>query len=256
MLKFGKGNAKLGKKVHTFSLPAGYSCPFAHECLSKVKIVNGKRKVVDGPHTKHRCYAASLEALYPTVYKLVRHNMEALVKAQNEGGKDALIELIAASLPKDVQNFKPDTYVRVHTDGDFFSQLYFDAWMAIAAIYPNTLFYAYTKSLRYWLDYRKRVGGRQRDMPRNFVLTASYGGRDDRLIKKHRLRSALVVHSVEQAESLGLEIDHDDSHAMKQGGDFALLIHGTQPAGTEAAKALKKLNGLGSYGRGTKGGAK
>ena len=34
-----------------------------------------------------------------------------------------------------------------------------------------------------------------------------------------------------------LEIDDDDSHAMEHGPSFALLIHGTQPAGTKAARA-------------------
>ncbi len=31
LLKFQKGNAKLDKSIHTFSLPAGHSCPFAFE---------------------------------------------------------------------------------------------------------------------------------------------------------------------------------------------------------------------------------
>jgi hypothetical protein len=31
--------------------------------------------------------------------------------------------------------------------------------------------------------------------------------------------------------------------------DFALLIHGTQPKGSEAATALKALKGKGSYSR-------
>ena len=67
-----------------------------------------------------------------------------------------------------------------------------------------------------------------------------------------KLRSAKVVFSEAEAEKLGLEIDHDDSHAARpslRDQDFALLIHGTQPAGSEAAKALKELKGKGSYSR-------
>ena len=55
-----------------------------------------------------------------------------------------------------------------------------------------------------------------------------------------------------KANIAGLEIDHDDSHAAdptKCNQDFALLIHGTQPAGTEAATALRELKGKGSYSR-------
>jgi hypothetical protein len=32
--------------------------------------------------------------------------------------------------------------------------------------------------------------------------------------------------------------------AMKHGDDFALLIHGTQPAGSEVGKAVSKLRRL------------
>ena len=64
-----------------------------------------------------------------------------------------------------------------------------------------------------------------------------------------------MVYSEAEAAELGLEIDHDDSHACypslkKQ--NFALLIHGIQPAGSEAGKAVRELNGKGSYGKGSK----
>ena len=50
-------------------------------------------------------------------------------------------------------------------------------------------------------------------------------------------RIAYVVYTEEEAEKLGLEIDHDDSHCF---GDkpFALLVHGSQEAGSEAAQAI------------------
>jgi hypothetical protein len=60
------------------------------------------------------------------------------------------------------------------------------------------------------------------------------------------------VFSESEALELGLEIDHDDSHAARpslKDQDFALLIHGIQPKGTEAAAALKQLKGKGSYSR-------
>jgi hypothetical protein len=46
-----------------------------------------------------------------------------------------------------------------------------------------------------------------------------------------------------------LDIDHDDSHAALPGPSFALLIHGIQPAGSEAGKAVRALRGVGSYSR-------
>ena len=119
--------------------------------------------------------------------------------------------------------------------------------MTLAECNPNTLFYAYTKSLTYWLELEDYYNSNN-----NFVLTASFGGREDGLIEKHSLRYAKVVFSEAEAENLGLEIDHDDSHAARpsmKNQDFALLIHGTQPKGTDAATALKALKGVGSYSR-------
>jgi hypothetical protein len=134
---------------------------------------------------------------------------------------------------------------RIHVAGDFFNRNYMEAWTLVARSNPDRLFYAYTKSLQYWLDLRN-------DIPDNLVLTASYGGRDDHLIATEGLRSATVVFSEAEADRLGAEIDHDDSHAARpslRDQSFALLLHGTQPAGTGAATALKELKGKGSYNR-------
>jgi len=40
-----------------------------------------------------------------------------------------------------------------------------------------------------------------------------------------------------EADILALEIDHDDTHAQSGAASFALLIHGTQKAGTDQSKA-------------------
>jgi hypothetical protein len=133
--------------------------------------------------------------------------------------------------------------LRVHDSGDFFSQDYFDAWMEVARLRPRTVFYAYTKALPFWCR-------RKEEVPDNFLLTASYGGRHDDLIERHGLRYARVVYSEDEAADLGLELDHDDSHAMRPGPSFALLIHGTQPAGSPAAEAVRDLRDRGEYGHG------
>ena len=253
MLKFSKANAKTEalkkvpelarflsdkRKIYSLDLLSGYSCPFAKACLSKATVdENGKRKIKDGKDNEFRCFSASQEVQYTNVYNSRKHNFDLLRKSDN------MDLLLMDSLPKNAG------IVRIHVAGDFFSPEYMSAWWTMAYLNPNTLFYAYTKSLRYWL---KAVT----EMPilENFVLTASYGGRDDHLIDDptFNLRSAKVVFSEAEAEELGLAIDHDDSHAAKpslRDNSFALLIHGTQPAGSEASTALKKLKGKGSYSR-------
>jgi hypothetical protein len=76
-------------------------------------------------------------------------------------------------------------------------------------------------------------------------LTASRGGRYDYLIDQYNLKVAEVVFSLEEAEEKGLPIDHDEYYAINNAGNFALLIHGTQPKGTDAAKAIQNLKAQG-----------
>ena len=241
MLKFSKGNAKLDKLVHTFSLPAGKTCPGANECKSMAIVTNGKRHIKDGPHTKFRCFAASQEVLYTNTFNARLFNLNALKAVARSVPK--LADLILCAMPKKAK------YMRVHVSGDFFIQNYFDAWMLVARARPDVLFYAYTKSLPFWV-------ARGPLIPVNFVLTASIGGKYDSLIDEHDLRSAKVVYSEEEAKSLNLAIDHDDSLAMTHSGDFALLLHGSQPANSEASKAWSKLRKTGKSGYNIKNRAK
>jgi len=244
MVTFSEANAKIealaeveslkkyleGKKVYSFDLLSGYSCPFAKECLSKaVEDSQGKRTIKDGPDTKFRCFSASQEVQYTGVYNRRKNNLD------NLRGLDTLelVKEILAAMPKDLG------VCRIHVAGDFFNEKYFLAWLTIAKMFPQKLIYAYTKSLKYWVNNRELV-----DSLPNFILTASYGGRDDAMIAEHSLRASKVVFSESEAESLGLTIDHDDSHAADpelKNQDFALLIHGTQPKDTEASKALQLL---------------
>ncbi len=244
LLKFGKGNAKLigvGKTpIYTFSLPSGYTCPFALDCLSKANKVTGKIK--DGPETKFRCFSASQEALYRNVRDSRWANFNALLPLRNSVSD--MMQLILDSLPKKAE------YVRIHVGGDFFNKNYFAAWALAANERRDTVFYAYTKSLSYWVELRKNFSSSPclvHDMLPNFRLTASYGGSQDKLIAQHGLRFAKVVFSEKEAELARLPIDHDDSHAIEIGDSFALLLHGTQPKGTIAAKSLSALHGKGSY---------
>ncbi len=243
-LVFGKGNAKLEGHVRTFSLPAGYTCPFAQDCLSRANRKTGK--ITDGPDTEFRCFAASDEARHKHARAARWHNF-GLLKGKDVGG---MADRIDRDLP-------PCPAVRVHVAGDFFSLAYLDAWLEVARRRPDTLFYFYTKSVRHWVARLDVIGdGHAPGSLPNVVPTASYGGKDDALITRHGLRSAVVVYSEQEAHSRGLAIDHDDSSAMAHGADFALLIHGMQPSGSEAARAIQTLRMAGEFGYGEKADAR
>lgn len=244
LLKFGKGNAKLGKSIYTFSLPSGYTCPGALECLSKSDKKTGK--ITDGKETKFRCFSASQEATYKNTRLQRWYNFDTIKAAMKSEDEEALTNLIKKSLPEKAN------VVRIHVAGDFFNQDYFDAWMYAAKDIPSVTFYFYTKSLNCWVNRLDMVGrGDKPGTIANFVPTASFGGRYDDLIGEYKLRYAKVVFTEKQAGPF--EIDHDDTHAMKHGKSFALLLHGTQPKGSEASNALQvlKAQGKGGYSKKT-----
>ena len=217
LLKFGKGNAKLGENIYTFSLPAGYTCPGASLCQSFANKNTGR--ITDGKDMVFRCFAASQESTYPNVRAARWHNFEALKGLS----MPAMFNLINSSLPADAE------IVRVHVSGDYFSAHYLQAWLFVARMHPDVLFYSYTKSVHFIPS----------NVPENFRITFSEGGKYDSMIGD-RKRAKVIFDPIE-ADILGIDIDHDDSHAYSGENSFALLIHGTQPAGSMASQAKKKL---------------
>ncbi len=242
LLKFSTGNGKLKNRL-IFNIPAGYACPHAGVCKTMADRVTGK--IMDLPQftgteaDEYRCFAAMAETR-PTVREARWHNWDLLREVMYMGGDQAMLirDLIDLSLM--VQPEKD--LVRVHEAGDFWTEQYMRAWFMVAASRPHQKFYAYTKSLGMWLNLKDII-------PPNFYLTASQGGTLDYLIPKYPevfQRIAYVVYTEEEAQERGLSIDHDDSHCL---GDkpFALLVHGSQRAGSDAMKALTQRKKEGKF---------
>jgi hypothetical protein len=249
LIEISCGGTKLSEMTHHYSLAAGYSCPGAKECLSKAHRKTGKIK--DGKDTKFRCYAASMEATYPSRRAKVWRNLELLKSTED---KTKLIQ-------DSVDHYAPSCRVlRPHVAGDYFSQEYFNSMMRFAEQNPSILVYFYTKSLHFWAAYLDREG----DLPHNVVANASWGGAYDHLIEEYSMKSVMVQYHPEP--SIDEWTDHDDNLAMIHpvnwrgprlaGGApvFYQMIHGTQPKGSEASKALSGLrkSGWTGYNKKTK----
>jgi hypothetical protein len=229
LLKFNfGGNAKLSKEIVTFSLPSGYSCPGAKDCLAKADRETGK--IIDGKHQKFRCFSAVSETR-PSVRLQRWHNYALLKQAKTKEGME---KLIVESFPRGAK------ILRLHVGGDFFNQAYFDAWASVAKRFYNCIIYAYTKSVHY-------VKAHKEKLPDNFRITLSKGGKYDHLISDEDLEDdtqygiAEVLGHPEEAAELELEVDHDDSHAISGKQHFALLLHSMQPAGSEAAEKVRRM---------------
>lgn len=250
LLKFSTGNGKLRNRL-IFSLPAGYACPHAGVCKTFADRTTGA--ITDLPQfsgtsaDEFRCFAAMAE-VRPNVREARWHNWDLLRETIHMNGNQATLlrDLIDLSLSMTA----PKKLVRIHESGDFWTENYMRAWVMVAAQRPQQKFYAYTKSLGMWYNLRDQI-------PSNLYLTASHGGTLDYLIPKYPdvfKRVAYVVYTEDQAAERGFEIDHDDSHCL---GDkpFALLVHGSQRAGSNAMKAItqrKKDGGFVGYGKSNK----
>jgi hypothetical protein len=253
MVKFSAANTKLKKlykvaalakwldgrrKIYSFDLLSGWACPQADICQSRAIVVDGKRKIQDGPNTKVRCFSASQEVVYTNVYNLRKRNFDAIraIIARTDLTEDQKIAevrtLLQSHLPKNAG------IVRIHVAGDFFNRIYFRAWLQVIMNNPTILFYAYTKALNHWIDDIAIV-----NQMSNLVLTASRGGRLDAKIDEYKLREAIIFATENEADDFNLEVDHDDSHAAipdNRNKSFALIIHGTQPAKPKVKKARVK----------------
>lgn len=225
-LRFGKGNAKLDENVATFTLPAGVTCPGASicKCMAKVSAA-GEATLVRGVNNEFVCYAASTECRCPNVRTMAWENFSMFMEPGNITEflpLDDMVLTLTSSLATDV-NVRIRDIIRVHVGGDFFCERYFQAWMLAAKMYPDKLFYAYTKSLPFWVDNMHLV-------PDNFILTASMGGLHDDLIKEHNLKHCRVFRTENDAKQAGYILEPKstpDRFAMNHWPDkFGLILHG------------------------------
>jgi hypothetical protein len=247
LLKFSTGNAKLGPRL-IFSLPAGYSCPHAGICKTMADRTTGE--IYDLPQLngtdwqEYRCFAAMSETR-PNVREARWHNWDLIKKTiyNNTDSVTELAILISRSIDANQPKRKdPYDLCRVHESGDFWNEIYFKAWMLAAKMHPDIRFYAFTKSLGMWYQNVNSI-------PKNFFLTASVGGTLDYLIPKYKRifkRVAYVVYTEQEAVDLKLEIDHDDEHCFGT-KPFALLVHGSQRAGSDAMKAISSRKKAGEW---------
>jgi hypothetical protein len=220
MLKFSKKNSKmlhlaqmLGLKesqVVSFDLPAGFTCPATFLC----RAFSDKRtgKMTKGKGAQFTCYAAKIEAAYPSVRRAHWHNFETLRPILRD--VDKMVALIDASLPKGIK------VVRIHSSGDFCTEEYFRAWTVIASLYPEITFFTYTKVLPYM-----RI-----ETPDNFHITYSMGGKWDEAYT-NTIPSCTVVKNEAQAEEIGRPVacrtvtEPDDFTFIVDGKSFAICLH-------------------------------
>lgn len=207
-------------RVAVFSLPSGWTCPFAKDCLTKLSKEGDL--VMTGP--RFNCYTAMQEA--NDDLRAVRWHNYALL---NQCGDDAdeMAELISAWLPNDNRT------VCVNYSGDFFSDNYFLAWVKVATKNHSRIFYASTTSISSWVKHKDKV-------PDNFMLVASVESSQIKMIPLHKLRYSKVVLDAQEAEDCGLQVDRSGKVRAITNDNFGLQMVGLQEPGSDALQAVRK----------------
>jgi hypothetical protein len=204
-LKWTMGNAKLVKtsgeayRVLGFGIPAdmsfddGNTCPGANACRGV-------------------CYAKQGRYIMAGVKNARLHNFNLF---QSRGMLDFIGDAIA-DLTRLVKRYN---VVRLHDSGDFFSQDYLNAWKAIASAFPNTVFYAYTKSLH--LDI-------ETDKPANLRIVQSLGGKYDAKLNLSLPHSRIFSTDEDRIAAGYIDGNVSDIPAIEGEINIGLSYHGTK----------------------------
>jgi Gene product 88 len=107
--------------------------------------------------------------------------------------------------------------LRIHDSGDFYSWPYLTAWLMIIKLNPTVKFYAYTKRIDLF-------SGLQ--LPPNFIVIYSYGGKYDAMIKPSD-RHSRVFNSLSELRLNGYsDVTKHDRKAIGKNRRIGLVYHG------------------------------
>lgn len=182
--KLKKTSEVTGIKTYDFALPAIKTCPKAGAC-------------------KSFCYASKGLYHMPSVSAKHQYNFEM---SKRRAG--FILPMIREIDSKNIEA------VRIHSSGDFYSLPYLNRWLAIINSRPDVTFYAYTKSIHLF---------RGLELPPNFTVIYSFGGKLDHLIDVTRDRHAIVY---EGQLPEGYSYANDNDHvALARNKRIGLKLH-------------------------------
>ena len=191
--KLKKTSIENNARVLNFSLPAYKTitgktvCPFAKDCVKY-------------------CYAQKGNYRYPSVVKGLnnRYNL-----SQTEEFIPQMNATIILERP---------THVRIHDSGDFYSPEYLNKWVTIAKQNKDVIFYAYTKSIKFFVDGLL--------LPDNMKIIFSEGSKIDSLIDVKKHRHARIFKDVATLIASGyIDASSNDLKAITDNKKVGLVYH-------------------------------
>ena len=191
--KLKKTSIENNMRVLNFSLPAYKTitgktvCPFAKDCVKY-------------------CYAQKGNYKYPSVIKGLNNRYELSKTTYFVPKMNATIIL------------ERPTHVRIHDSGDFYSVAYLKKWVTIANDNKEVIFYAYTKSIKFFINGIK--------LPKNLKIIFSEGSKTDNLINVNKHRHARIFKSKELLAAAGyINASDNDLKAIQDNKKVGLVYH-------------------------------
>ena len=192
--KMKKTSLKNNAKIFNFSIPAyktksgKVTCPFAAACVKY-------------------CYAQ--KGNY-TRFPIVQELME---KKYNISKQNNFNSLMNEEIKK-----KKATHIRIHDSGDFYSVKYLAKWVQIAEYNPSIIFYAYTKSIKFFVDGLL--------LPDNMKIIFSEGSKHDELINPKTHRHARIFKNIDLLNASGyIDASSNDLQAITDNKKVGLIFH-------------------------------
>jgi hypothetical protein len=144
------------------------------------------------------CYAKSGTYNFSNVKKAHIEKLELILN-----NAEKFVSMMNNELSNKKYNNK---FVRIHDAGDFFAEWYAQLWIDIAKINPNVTFYTYTKEVQLFKSLQ--------NIPNNFIVIYSFGGKQDYLIDIDNDRHSDVFTNYEEMIAQGyIDIAYDDKQA-------------------------------------------
>ena len=192
--KMKKTSLKNNAKIFNFSIPAyktksgKITCPFASACVKY-------------------CYAQ--KGNY-TRYPIVQEVQEKKYEISKQNNFNSLMN---AEIKK-----KKATHIRIHDSGDFYSIKYLAKWIQIAEYNKEVIFYAYTKSIKFFVDGLL--------LPDNMKIIFSEGSKTDNLINAREHRHARIFKTSEALIAAGyIDASENDLQAITENKKVGLIFH-------------------------------
>ena len=120
---------------------------------------------------------------------------------------------------------KKATHIRIHDSGDFYSVKYLQKWVQIAEFNPSIIFYAYTKSIKFFVN-DLFPDNDTLLLPDNMKIIFSEGSKTDELINAREHRHARIFKTSEELNAAGyIDASENDLQAITENKKVGLIFH-------------------------------